>query len=98
MSSKELRRRLHAVDPDLTIISGGMRRRIKKKAENWEKSKGEICSQCGKEYFRGRDGMCYSCWEQMKDNEVVFVDKTGITNWLPMEIIEQITHQYRKDM
>jgi len=38
-----------------------------------------------------------ACWEDMKDKEVEVRDTTGITNWLSMDIIKQITHQARKD-
>ena len=93
---KELRRRLHAVDPDLTIISGGAHRRARRTAEaDWEKAGGVICRQCGREVFRSRDGLCMACWEQA--HEIELRDQTGITNWLSMDIINQITHQAKKE-
>lgn len=97
MSASELRRRLQAVDPNLNIIPGGIRRHGKTRASNWDKAAGPVCSTCGKEYFRGRDGLCYSCWEIKKDNEIEVRDTTGITQFLPMDIIEQITHPARKN-
>jgi len=96
MSSQELRKRLKAVDPNLNIVPGGIRHSPKKRATNWDKAAGLVCSTCGREYFRGRDGLCYSCWEEKKDGEIEVRDTTGITNFLPMDIIEQITHQARK--
>jgi len=92
----ELHRRLKAVDPNLTIIPGGVRKHVRK-ANNWEKGAGGVCESCGNEYFRGRNGLCYSCWEIEKDNEIEVRDTTGITNFLPMDIIKQITHQARKN-
>jgi len=97
MAASELRKRLKAVDPNLTIIPGGIRKHAKRAANDWDRSAGLVCSNCGKEYFRGRDGLCYSCWEEKKDNELDVRDTTGITNFLPMDILEQITHQARKD-
>lgn len=94
---KELRRRLQAADPNLTIVPGHAHKRRPKSKDEWESGAGLICTVCGREYFRGRDGMCYRCWENEKDKEVEVQDKTGITNWLGMDILQQITHQARKD-
>lgn len=96
MSHSELRRRLKVVDPNLNIIPGGTHKHSRKANDNWEKAAGAICSNCSREYHRGREGLCYSCWEQAKDNEIEVRDTTGITNFLPMDIIKQITHQARK--
>lgn len=95
MCSQELRRRLHAVDPNLNIVPGGYRRQSRQAGDNWEKAAGVICSSCGREVFRSRDGVCMPCWEQ--SNEIEVRDGTGITNWLPMDIIKQITHPARKE-
>jgi len=95
MCGQELRKRLHAVDPNLNIAPGGHHWKSKQGADNWEKAAGIICSSCGREVFRSRDGLCMPCWEQVHEIEVR--DGTGITNWLPMDIIKQITHQAKKD-
>ena len=95
MCAKELRRRLHAVDPNLTIVGGGHRRSSRQVEEEWEKAAGIICLNCGREVFRSRDGLCMPCWEQA--NEIEVRDGTGITNWLGMDIINQITHLARKE-
>jgi len=95
MCGQELRRRLHAVDPDLNIIPAGRHHWKNKTRDNWDKAAGVICSNCGREVFRARDGLCMPCWEQSHEIEVR--DRTGITNWLPMNIIQQITHQARKE-
>ena len=95
MSLQELRRRLHAVDPKLNIVPGGRHRKSKLSADNWEKAAGIICPDCGREVFRSRNGLCMPCWEQA--NEIEVRDGTGITNWLPMDIIKQITHLARKE-
>ena len=93
----ELARRLKAVDPDLKIIPGGGGRRNHTPSSNseWDKAAGVICRDCGREVFRSRDGLCMACWEQV--HEIEIRDRTGITNWLPMTIIEQITHSARKE-
>jgi len=35
------------------------------------------------------------CWE--KANEIEVRDRTGITNWLPMDIIDMITHPAKRE-
>lgn len=95
MSPAELRRRLKAVDPNLTIVSGGRRKRSARGRDDWELSRGVTCRDCGREVFRIRDGLCMSCWE--KANEIEVRDTTGITNWLGEGILAQITHQARKN-
>lgn len=95
MCAKELRRRLHAVDPHLTIVGGRHRQGSRQEEDNWSKAAGIICSNCGREVFRSRNGLCMSCWEQA--NEIELRDHTGITNWLGMDIINQITHLARKE-
>ncbi len=94
MCSQELRRRLHAADPNLNIIPGGYHRQPKQGGDHWEEAAGITCSNCGREVFRSRSGLCMPCWE--KANEIEVRDSTGITNWLPMNIIKQITHPARK--
>ena len=95
MCGQELKKRLQAVDPNLNIVAGGLRKKSRQSEGNWEKAAGIICSNCGREVFRSRDGLCMPCWEQAHEIEVR--DGTGITNWLPMDIIKQITHQAKKD-
>ena len=93
--SKELRRRLQAVDPHLTIVGGGYHFKSKKSEEEWEKAAGIICSNCGREVWRSRDGLCMECWEQA--HEIELRDDTGITNWIPMDIINMIARPSRKE-
>jgi len=95
MCGQELKNRLHAVDPNLNFGPGGHRRKSRHAEANWEKAAGIICSNCGREVFRSRNGLCMPCWEQA--NEIEVRDGTGITNWLPMDIIKQITHPARKE-
>jgi len=95
MCGQELRRRLHAVDPDLSIVPSGYHRKPSQGEDNWSRANGVICSNCGREVFRSRNGLCMPCWEQA--NEIEVRDGTGITNWLPMDIIKQITHPARKE-
>lgn len=92
----ELRRRLRVVDPNLKIIPGGSRRhQHRANKEDWENASGVICRNCNREVFRSRDGLCMSCWEE--ENEIEVRDKSGITSWLPMDILKQITHPSRKN-
>jgi ribosomal protein L37E len=87
--SKELRDRLHAVDPKLNIIPGYMHKR------DWDASTGVICSKCGLESFRSRDGMCYRCWEQTHEYQVI--DKTGCLEFLGDDILKDITVKRGKE-
>ena len=92
----ELTRRLKAVDPDLKIIPGGVRRHSHGATkEDWEKASGVICRDCNREVFRSRDGLCMSCWE--KENEFEIRDKTGVLSLLPKSVIMEIVHPSRKE-
>ena len=92
----ELTRRLKAVDPDLKVIPGGTRRHTHKATKvEWENCAGAVCKGCGKEYFRGRDGLCYGCWE--KENEFEIRDKTGVLSLLPKSVIMEIVHLSRRE-
>ncbi|KKL48622.1 hypothetical protein LCGC14_2323680 [marine sediment metagenome] len=93
MALSELRRRLKAVDPDLTIIPGGRRRHSTRADRNWEKAAGVICSGCGREAFRSREGLCMSCWDSK--HEIEIRDERGILNYFPDTILAQITHKAR---
>ena len=95
MPGQELRRRLREADPNLIIVPRKFYSKRKMTEVDWEKSKGVICSKCGREVFRSRGGLCMSCWE--KENEIEVRDTTGITSWLGMDIIKQITHQAKKE-
>jgi ribosomal protein L37E len=91
MSAKELRRRLQAADPNLTIVSGRPRYGSKEDQEKqWEKAAGVICKKCGKEVFKSRDGYCLSCWDDVQPMEII--DKCGATNYFAPELLEQIMH------
>ncbi|MBU1067192.1 hypothetical protein KKE60_05365 [Patescibacteria group bacterium] len=94
MAPQELRRRLHAVDPDLNIVPGGLRHTGKRATqEEWAKATGIICSNCGREVFRSRDGLCMPCWEN--EHEIEIRDSRGVLNFFPKTILEQITHKAR---
>lgn len=95
MSSEELRGRLKAVDPNLNIIPGGVRRHTHRVSEQeWNKATGVNCRNCGREVFRSRDGLCLECWD--KENEIEVRDKGGILGFLPKSVIMEIVHPSRK--
>jgi hypothetical protein len=94
--ASELRRRLHAVDPDLNIVPGGMHRGSKQAEDNWAAAAGVTCSKCGREVFRSREGLCLRCWEDMKDKELEIRDEGGILNLLPQSVIMSIVHPSRR--
>ena len=53
---------IRAVDPDLKIIPGGVRRRKKVSSnDSWEAAGGLFCRQCGQETVRIFDGLCLTC-------------------------------------
>jgi len=92
----ELTRRLKAVDPDLKVVPGGVRRHTHTATKvEWENCAGVVCKGCGKEYLRGRDGLCYGCWE--KENEFEIRDKAGILSLLPKSVIMDIVHPSRRE-
>jgi hypothetical protein len=62
----ELSRLLNKVDPQLTIISPHHRH----KKSNWEAAHGLICSQCKREVYRQRGGLCLRCWEEANEFEI----------------------------
>lgn len=96
MCSYELRRRLKEVDPDLRIIPGGVRRGNHRDSErNWAAAVGVICSNCHREVFRSREGLCLPCWENMKDKELEIRDEAGILTMLPESVIMSIVHLSR---
>ena len=96
MMPTELRRRLKAADPNLTIIPGGVRKHSRAANNNWDQAAGVTCSNCGREVFRSRDGLCFPCWEDMKDKELEIRDKTGILTMFPESVIMSIVHPARK--
>jgi len=93
---RELQQRLKAVDPNLTIITGGVRRHARRAKEaDWDNAAGVICRNCGREVFRSRQGLCFPCWE--KENEFEIRDEAGILNLLPKSVIMSIVHPSRKE-
>jgi hypothetical protein len=83
--SKELRDRLHQVDPKLNIIPGYMHRR------DWEASTGVTCVNCGREVFRSKEGLCLPCWNQKYEYQVI--DNTGYADFVGMDVINQIARK-----
>lgn len=53
----ELAKRLKAVDPNLTVISGHRRR---KRRSDFDRP-GPVCSRCGQETMRFLNGVCPRC-------------------------------------
>jgi hypothetical protein len=108
VEKKSLTQLFHEVDPDLNVIEGGRRHRQAEPREeeiytftptpmtdnDWMKAAGVVCSSCGQETFRSRDGMCMPCWE--KANEFEVRDRTGALNLLPATVIMEIARPARK--
>lgn len=68
----ELRRRLHAVDPDLHIVSIPHKRKEPKTVNNqdWELVQGTLCPKCGKPDVRFIKGICRDCYHVKKEKLV----------------------------
>ena len=60
-----------------------------------ESLQGPICKHCGREYFRGRDGLCYACWE--KENEFEIRVPEDVAIFLPQTVIRDIVHRSGKE-
>jgi len=50
MCGQELRKRLHAVDPNLNIVPGGIHK--KKQSLEWDRAGGYFCPECKQETVR----------------------------------------------
>lgn len=73
----ELTRRLKAVDPNLNIIPGGMRKYSSKADDNWERAAGLNCPKCENEMLRIFDGLCPQCYRiKVLENEKRDEDKS----------------------
>ena len=96
------------MDPDLKVVEGG-RRHHRKNPEtgekyylrpstmsetDWNQAADVVCSNCGQEVYRSRDGLCMPCWE--KANEYEVRDRAGALNLLPAAVIMEIARPARK--
>lgn len=68
---------------------------MKDDGHNWEKAAGVNCNGCGKESFRARDGLCYSCWE--KANEYEIRGSPELVGFLGQSVIMEIARPARKN-
>lgn len=57
----------------------------------WKKDGGPVCGNCRQEYFRGRDGLCYRCWE--KENEFEIRDHVGLLSLVDRTVIMKIARK-----
>jgi hypothetical protein len=75
---RELRDRLRAIDPELNIIPGGVRRRRREAAEaDWLATGGIICKTCGAEVVRLIEGECPQCYKaRVAEKEKVEEDRS----------------------
>jgi len=98
MPRERLAEVLHRVDPKLRIVEARPwlgKKRTKMNRADWEKAAGISCSNCGREVFRSRDGLCIECWE--KANEFEIRDKAGVLEFLPESVIMEIVHLTKKE-
>jgi hypothetical protein len=66
---RELRRRLHSVDPDLKIVSIPHKRKERKilNTQDWELAEGDPCPKCGRPEVRFIHGVCRDCYHTQKE-------------------------------
>jgi len=98
MPRERLADALHRVDPKLHIVEARPwpgKKRTKMRQADWEKAAGVICSNCKREVFRSRDGLCMECWE--KANEIEIRDKSGWLSIWPEDMIMAIVRPARKE-
>lgn len=69
MKRKKASELFHQVDPDLKVIDGGTHYHKRKSRhltiEDWERTKGTICPNCGQEALRLVGGICLQCYNKM---------------------------------
>jgi len=96
MPRKSVREILHRVDSNLRIVEARpWPGKQKLSIEDFEAAAGVNCSNCHRECFRSRDGLCMECWE--KANEFEICDKTGILEFLPKDAIMAIVRPAKKE-
>ena len=95
MPRERLAEVLHRVDPNLRIVEARPWPSKRLNRADWEKAAGVICSNCKREVFRSRDGLCMECWE--KENEFEIRDKAGVLEFLPESVITKIVHPAKKE-
>lgn len=70
MKRKSAAEIFHEVDPNLKVIPGGIRHRIRKSSltsNDWDRAGGASCSRCGRESLQFRDGVCPACATNAKE-------------------------------
>ncbi len=98
MRKRSLKQLFQEVDPDLKVIHGYHRKGRNMNEQEWLAATGIRCSDCGREVFKSRDGLCLECWEKQEDSKIEVRDKTGILNFLgDNSIIDQIVHKSRNN-
>lgn len=105
MPRKKLSQVLHEVDPSLKVVESGHHGRSDEKPQgevyllrdlqttdkDWNNAAGVICSQCGTETFRCRDGLCMTCWE--KKHEIEIRDRAGVLSFMPATVFTEIVRR-----
>lgn len=65
--------------------------------KEWMASTGPVCKKCGREYFKGRDGLCMPCWEWEREHDIEYRIPEGLNGLIPMTSIKEIVHKTRKE-
>jgi uncharacterized OB-fold protein len=55
---------------------------------DFDAATGVICSKCGREVFRNRDGMCLHCWTEKEESQIT--DPAGYLVFPGREALEDI--------
>ena len=62
-----------AVDPNLTVIDGGTRRRHRYKPlteTDWDRAEGVLCQKCARDTLQVKDGLCPQCYRAREGNRI----------------------------
>jgi predicted amidophosphoribosyltransferase len=65
------------VDPHLKVVDGGVRRSSRRRVsteEEWAKSGGLFCPQCGDEVVRLIDGICRQCFLKQEAEQAAHIE------------------------
>lgn len=83
----ELARRLKAVDPNLTIISGHRRKeKVGTHLDDWERAAGVICSHCTNDTLQLINDLCPKCHHEKEAMRMERVEESTMRHYYKKEI------------
>ena len=79
------------VDPHLTVIAGGTRHRHRSTPltqKDWDRAKGIICQECGRETLQSIDGLCLQCANAKEANRLEEQENNSMRHYYARKISE----------